>query len=154
MLEELRGHVFVNRIGLCEFQRHGKHREAIESHPGGSVRLLEESASWQRLRTIENADVIKPEETAGEKIVAFGVLAIHPPGKVEQQLLEHAFKKRGVALAAWPSHLVNAPTRPCVHGRIHIAEGELISRNLAIGMHVPFTQEKIELLLREVRIDF
>src|SRR5439155_1209136 len=47
MLEEFRGHVFVNRIGLCEFQRHGKHREAIESHPGGSVRLLQESASWQ-----------------------------------------------------------------------------------------------------------
>src|SRR6266487_127913 len=68
MFEEFRGHVFVNRVGLCEFQRHGKHREAIESHPGGSVRLLEESASWQRLRTIEYADVIEPEETAREKI--------------------------------------------------------------------------------------
>src|SRR5438876_8306391 len=104
MLEELRGHVFVNRIGLCEFQRHGKHREAIESHPGGSVRLLEESASWQRLRTIEYPDVIEAEEAAGEKIVAFGVLAVHPPGKVEQQLLEYAFEKCRVSLAARPSH--------------------------------------------------
>src|SRR6266498_5610236 len=113
MLEEFRGHVFVNRIRLRE-----------------------------------------SEEAAGKEVVAFGVLAIHPPGKVEQQLLEHAFKKCGVALAAWPSHLVNAPSRPCVHGRIHIAEGELISRNLAIGVHVPFAQKEIELLLGEMRIDF
>src|SRR6266480_4506033 len=154
MLEELRGHVFVNRIGLCEFQRHGKHREAIKSHPGGSVRLLEESASWQRLRTIENADVIEPEETAGEKIVTFGVFAVHPPGEIEQQLLECAFKKSAITLPARTSHLVNAPGGPGVDGRIHITKSKFVSRHLAVWVHVPFAQEKIELLLREVRIDF
>src|SRR5205823_13009625 len=105
MFEELRGHVFVYRIGLREFQRHGKHGEAIKSHPRGAVRLLEKSAGRQRFRAVENADVIEPEETARKEVVAFGVFAVHPPGEVEQQLLEHAFKKRGVALAAWPSHL-------------------------------------------------
>src|SRR5213594_1392152 len=154
MFEELRGHVFVNRICSCEFQRHGKHREAIESHPGGSVRLLEESASWQRLRTIENADVIETEETAGEKIVAFGVFAVHPPGEIEQQLLECAFKKSAITLPARTSHLVNAPGGPGVHGRIHITKSKFVSRHLAVRVHVPFAQEKIELLLREVRIDF
>ena len=154
MLEEFRGHVFVNRIGLCEFQRHGKHREAIESHPGGSVRLLEESASWERLRTIENADVIETEETAGEKIVAFGVFAVHPPGEIEQQLLECAFKKSAITLPARTSHLVNAPGGPGVDGRIHITKSKFVSRHLAVRVHVPFAQEKIELLLREVRIDF
>src|SRR5256885_8246474 len=131
MFEEFRGHVFVNRIGLCELERHGKHREAIKSHPGGSVRLLEESASWQRLRTIENADVIEPEKTAGEKIVAFGVFAVHPPGEIEQQLLECAFKKRGVPLAARTSHLVNAPGGPSVDMRNNITNSKFVSRHVS-----------------------
>src|SRR5438128_12331464 len=116
MFEEFRGHVFVNRIGLCEFQRHGKHREAIESHPGGSVRLLEASPSWQRLRTIENADVIETEETAGEKSVACGVFAVHPPGQIEQQLRECAFKQSSITLPARTCPLVNTPGAASVGG--------------------------------------
>ena len=81
MLEEFRCHVFVNRIGLRQFKRHGKHREAVETHPGCAVRLLQKSSGRQRLRSVEHADVIEPEETAGEKIVAFRVFAIHPPGE-------------------------------------------------------------------------
>src|SRR5213592_3544791 len=154
MLEEFRGHVFVNRIGLCEFQRHGKHREAIESHPRSAVRLLQKSAGRQRFGAVENADVIESEETAGEKIVAFGVFAVHPPGEVEQQLLECAFKKSSITLPARTSHLVNAPGRPRMHGRIYIAKSKFVSRHLAVRVHVPFAQEKIELLLCEVRIDF
>src|SRR5207247_9566386 len=118
------------------------------------VRLLEESASWQRLRTIENADVIEPEETAGEKIVAFGVFAVDPPGEVEQQLLECAFKKSPITLPARTSHLVNAPGGPGVDGRIHITKSKFVSRHLAVRVHVPFAQEKIQLVLREMRIGF
>src|SRR5438552_5211419 len=154
MLEEFRGHVFVYWIGLREFQRHGKHCEAIKSHPGSTVRLLQKSTGRQRFRAVENADVIEPEKTAGEKIVAFGVFAVHPPGEVEQQLLECAFKKSAITLPARTSHLVNAPGSRGVDGRNHITKSEFVSRHLAVRVHVPFTQEKIELLLREVRIDF
>src|SRR5207248_11536673 len=52
------------------------------------------------------------------------------------------------------SHLVNAPGGPGVDGRIHITKSKFVSRHLAVRVHVPFAQEKIELLLREVRIDF
>src|SRR6266487_3366037 len=97
MLEEFRGHVFVYWIGLREFQRHGKHGEAIKSHPRSAVRLLQKSTGRQQFRAVENADVIEPEKTAGEKIVAFGVFAVHPPGEIEQQLLECAFKKSGIS---------------------------------------------------------
>src|SRR5438045_9076025 len=148
MLEELRGHVFVNRIGMCEFQRHGKHREAIESHPGGSVRLLEESASWQRLRTIEHADVIEPEETAGEKIVAFGVFAVHPPGEIEQQLLECAFKKSAITLPARTSHLVNAPGGPGVDGRSHVTKSRFVSGHLAVRVRVHVVLAKVALAIQ------
>src|SRR5437899_13017951 len=154
MLEELRGHVFVYWISLREFQRHGKHGEAIKSHPRSAVRLLQKSTGRQRFRAVENADVIEPEETAGEKIVAFCVFAVHPPGEVEQQLLECAFEKSAITLAARTSHLVNAPRRPGVNRRIHVTKRKFVSRDLSVRVHVPFAQKQIELLLREVRIDF
>src|SRR5207302_9991246 len=128
--------------------------EAIKSHPRSAVRLLQKSAGRQRFGAVENADVIEPEKTAREKIVAFVVFAVHPPGEVEQQLLECAFKKSAITLPARTSHLVNAPGRPGVDGRIHITKSKFVSRHLAVRVHVPFAQEKIELLLREVRIDF
>jgi hypothetical protein len=84
MLEEFGGHVFVNGIGLSQFKRHGKHCEAVESHPSCAVRLLQKSTGRQRLRSIEHTNVIESEEASGEEIIAFRVLAIHPPGKVEQ----------------------------------------------------------------------
>src|SRR5207244_9126663 len=97
---------------------------------------------------------IETEETVGEKIVAFGVFAVHPPGEIEQQLLECAFKKSPITLPARTSHLVNAPGGPGVDGRIHITKSKFVSRHLAVRVHVPFAQEKIELVLREMRIDF
>src|SRR6266487_4650867 len=133
MLEELRGHVFIHWIGLRELQRHGKHGEAIKSHPRSTVRLLQKSAGRQRFRAVENADVIEPEKTAGEKIVAFSVFAVHPPGEVEQQLLECAFKKSAITLPARTSHFVNAPGRPRMHRRIHITKSKFVSRHLPIG---------------------
>ena len=126
---------------MREFERHREHREAIEAHPGRAVGLLEKSAGRQRLGAIEDADVIQPEETAGEKIVAFGVFAVHPPGEIEQQLLEGAFEKSAIALPARPGHLVNAPGRPGVDRRIHVAKGKFVGRNLAVRVHVPFAQE-------------
>src|SRR5215467_8279149 len=154
MLEEFGRQVFVNRIGLGQFKRHGKHREAVETHPGGAVRLLQKSSGRQRLRSVEHTNVIEAEEATREKIVAFGVLAIHPPGKVEQQLLEHAFEKRSVPLATRSRHLVYAPRRPRVHGRIHVTKRKLISGNLPVWMHVPFAQKQKQLVLRKMWIDF
>ncbi len=56
----------------------------------------------------------------------------------------------------WPrgaGHLVNAPAGPGVHRRIDVAEGELVGRDLPVGMHVPFAQNRISLLLGELGID-
>src|SRR5438128_9651850 len=152
MLEELRGHVFVYWIGLREFQRHGKDGEAITSHPRSAVRLLQKSTGRQRFRAVENADVIEPEETAGEKIVAFGVFAVHPPGEVEQQLLECAFKKSAITLPTRTSHLVNAPGGPGVDGRMHITNSQSVSRHLSVRVHVPFAHQEIEPLPAELPI--
>ena len=52
---------------------------------------------------IEDADVVEAEEAALEDVVALGVLAVDPPGEVEQQLLEDALEEDAVARAACAS---------------------------------------------------
>ena len=70
VLEELRRHVLVGRLGLGELERHREHRRAEEGHPRRAVGLLEVAARRQRLRAIEHADVVEAEEAAGEEVVA------------------------------------------------------------------------------------
>ena len=53
----------------------------------------------QRRAAVEDADVVQPEEAALEDVVALGVLAIDPPGEVEQQLVEDALQEGAVARA-------------------------------------------------------
>ena len=154
VLEELRGHVLVHRIGLGQLQRHREHRRAEEGHPGGAVGLLEEVARPQRLRAIEDADVVEPEEPAREQVSPRRVLAVDPPGEVEEQLLEHPREKSAIALAVGADgDLVDAPGGPGVHRRVHVAEGVLVGRELAVRVHVPLARQQDELLLGEARID-
>ena len=48
-------------------------------------------------RAVEDADVVEPEEAALEDVAALGVLAVHPPGEIEQQLVEDALEELAVA---------------------------------------------------------
>src|SRR4029077_13021770 len=98
-------------------------------------------------RAVEDADVVETEEPAGEEVLAFGVLAIHPPREVEQQLLKRPLEEQAIALPSRAGHLVDAPARPRVYGRVDVAEGELVRRNLSVGVHVPLAQQQHELLL-------
>ena len=56
-------------------------------------------------------------------------------------------------MAARPGHFVNAPHCPGMNRWIDVAKRKLVGRNLAVRVHVPFAQEKIELLFGEMRID-
>src|SRR4029077_20779459 len=109
-----------------------------------AVGLLEGSAGRQRARTVEDADVVEPEEAATEESATVDVLAIDPPGEVEDALLEHAREERQVARTALRGHLVDAPRRPGVHRRIHVSEGELVGGKLPPRLHVPLEQEEHE----------
>jgi hypothetical protein len=90
---------------------------------------------------------------AGENVPALDVLAIDPPGEVDQQLLETALQETEIARAFAPGDLVHPPAGPRVHGRIHVAEIPLVGRNLSVRMHVPFAQHQLELGLRELGVD-
>ena len=154
VLEKFAGHVFVGRILARKFQRDGQHVQAIHPHPAGAVGLLEVPARGQRLRAVKHADVVEAQESALKYVHAVGILAIHPPGEIQQQFVEDALEKAAVGAPADALlDLVHAPRRPGVHRRIHVAERPLVGRQLPVRMHVPFAQQQDELLLGKIRID-
>ena len=71
-----------------EFHGEFQHVLAEEGHPGRAVRLLQVAAGGQRGAAVEDADVVEAEEAALEDVLAEAVLAVHPPGEVQQQLVE------------------------------------------------------------------
>ncbi len=88
VLEKLRGDVLGGRIEARQLDGHGQHHGAVEGHPGGAVGLLQHAAAGQRPRAVEDPDVVQAQEAAGKQVLAAGVLAIDPPGEVDQELLE------------------------------------------------------------------
>ncbi len=57
------------------------------------------TAIRQRRASVEDADVIKTEKAALENISSLGVLAVHPPGKGDEQFVENGFEKSAIAFA-------------------------------------------------------
>ena len=104
--------------------------------------MLQRPAGGKRGAAVKNADVIQAQEAAFKNIGPFGVLAVHPPGKVHEQLVKHPLQETHIRLALEPLiDLEHAPGRPGVDRRIHIAERPLICGNLPVRMHIPFPQE-------------
>ena len=137
-----------------QFQRDAQHVERVHGHPAGAVGLLQAAAVGQGLAAVEDADVVQPQEATLEDVGAFHVLAVHPPGEVEQQLVEDALQEGKVgAAAALLFDLIDAQRRPGVHGRVDVVERPLVGRQLSVGMHVPLAQEQHQLLLGEVGVD-
>jgi hypothetical protein len=50
------------------------------------------SPGGQRGAAVEDADVVEPEEAPLEDVLAETVLAVDPPGEVQEQLLEAALE--------------------------------------------------------------
>ena len=154
VFDELECHVRVVRIGHRQLGGDFQHVLAEQRHPGGAVGLFQIAAGRQRRAAIEHADVVQPEEAALEDVASRTILAIDPPGEVEQQLLEAALEPLLVSLALLPFlQAVREDRRPGVDRRIDVAEIPLVGRNLAVGVHVPLAQHQLQLLLAEIRID-
>ena len=151
VLEELGRDIFVSRIRPRELERHAEEIEAKHPHPARAIALLEITAARQRRAAIEDADVVEAEKSALENVAAGRVLAIHPPGEVDQQLVEDRFQKRAIGRALLALfHFVNTPRRPGEHRRVDVAEVPLVGGHLAVRVLVPFAEREIDLLLREV----
>ena len=92
--------VFVFPILGRQFQRDDGHVQGEHRHPASGVSLLERVAGWQRMGAVEHRDVVQPQKAALEHVVAVAVLAVDPPGVVEQQLVKHSLQEVQIALAA------------------------------------------------------
>src|SRR5262249_46278192 len=121
MLEKFTGNIFVGMIVTRQFKRNSEHIETVHAHPTRAVRLLDVAPGRQRCGAIKDANIVQTQDAAFEDMVALGVFTVDPPVKIEQQLVEDAFKKGAVEL---PPHtfldLVHAPRGPGVYRRVDI----------------------------------
>ena len=121
-----------------------QHHRCEEGHPRGAVGLLQVAAGWQRAAAIEDADVIQAEEPSREYVVAIDILAVHPPGEIQRELLEAELEEGQVAA---PAELlvvaVNSPDRPRVNRRIDVGEVPFVGRHLAVWMQIVVTKEQL-----------
>ena len=86
----LDSNAFIGGIFNRDFKRdhgelQGKHR-----HPAGRIGLLQRIAWRQRLGAVVHRDIVKPEKPPLKYVHASGILAVDPPGMVQQQLVQHA----------------------------------------------------------------
>src|SRR4026208_419976 len=111
------------------------------------------TASRKGLTSIENTNIVEPQEAALKNVQSFRILSIDPPCKVEHQFVEHSLQKRPVSTAMlFLIYLINTPGCPCKHRWIDISKRPFIGGHLSIRMLIPFTAEQEQLLLGELGI--
>src|ERR1051325_9779023 len=109
------------------------------------------AAGRQWCTAIKNSDVIETEKAALKDVHPVRVFTIHPPGEVQEQLLEDSLKEDRVAdSTSLLLDLVNAPGGPRVNWRIHSAKRPLVCSQLSVRVHVPLAQHQHELLFRKL----
>src|SRR4029434_1941192 len=97
----------------------------------------------KRLAAVEDADVVQTEKTALKDVSSLGILAIHPPGEIQQQFLKNPLEKFAVGLAAALFfNFVNAPCRPGVDRRVNVAERPFVRRRLGLAVAVTLTRSR------------
>src|SRR6266403_3242998 len=93
VLKELGCNVLIHPVVWCELERDAHQVQRIHSHPTGAVGLVDVSARGQLAAAVEHPNVVQSEEPALEDVAAFSVLAIHPPGEVQHQLMEDSLQE-------------------------------------------------------------
>src|SRR5207237_3593908 len=136
MFPELAGHIFVTGIFFSQLQCDGEQVQRIHRHPTCAVRLFNVTASGQGRAAVEYADIVQPKEAALKDVHALSIFAVYPPGEIQHQLMKDTLQEGAIALAlTLLVNFVDAPCRPGMNWRIHIAECPFIGWNLAVWMH-------------------
>ncbi len=129
------------------------HVLAEEGHPRRAVRLLQVAARGKRGAAVEDADVVQAEEAPFEDVLAEPVLPVHPPGEVQQQLVERRLEEIDVHVAAQGLlGAVQEERREGVDRGVHVAEVPLVGGHLPAGVQVDTAQHQFHLLLGEVGV--
>ena len=119
---ELGCHILIRRVGSRDLESHVHEVQGIHGHPAGAVSLFDVSARRQLSAPVEYADVVEPQKTALEDVVALGVLAVHPPRKVQEQFVEDPLQEQDVSLSFHPFfEMIDLQGCPGMYRRIYIA---------------------------------
>src|SRR5207249_8677739 len=119
-----------------------EHIQAVHAHPGSAIRLLKMTSRWQGCTAVEDADVVQSQEATLKDVVSLAILAIDPPGEIEQEFVEDPLQEAAIGLSGRAFlDFIHTPCRPGMNGRVHISERPLVGGKLTIGMHIPLTQE-------------
>ena len=154
LLESLNGDVLVVLVFDRQFERHHRHVQREHRHPSGGVRLLQAVARRQRLRPVDDRDVVEAEKAAFEDVLTVGILTVDPPGVIQQQLMKDPLQETAIALAALhPFRAEGLERAERVDRRIDIAEVPLVRRDLAVRVQITIAQHQLDLVLGEVDID-
>ena len=86
VLDELDDHVLVGAV-IAQLDCDLQHVLAEQRHPGGAVRLLQVAAGRQRALRSKTPMLSRPRKPPSKTFLP-SVLAIHPPGEIQQQFLE------------------------------------------------------------------
>src|SRR5437588_8081915 len=113
MLEEFAGDIFISRIFFRKLKCDRQHVQTIHAHPTGAVGLLEVASGGKRRRTVKNPDVVEAKESTLKNICAVRILAVHPPGKIEEQLVKNFFQEPAIGHTTHAAlDFVHAPGSP------------------------------------------
>ena len=154
LLVGLHGDVLVVPVFGRQFERHHRHVEREHRHPAGGVGLLQAVARRQRLRPVDDRDVVEAEEAAFEDVLAVGILAVDPPGVIQQQLVKDPLQETAIALAALhPFRAEGLERAERMDRRVDIAEVPLVGRDLAVRVQITIAQHQLDLVLGEVDVD-
>src|SRR3954471_24622813 len=96
MLHKPESDILVHRVVLRQNERDLQHVLAVKSHPSCTVRLVEVTPCGKGSTSIEDANVVEPEESTGKNILPLRVLSVDPPVEVLHQALERSFQEAHV----------------------------------------------------------
>src|SRR5262245_54540661 len=99
MLKEFAREIFIDVILNGQLQGHGQHVEREHRHPACAVCLFDDSSGGQRGAAVKDANVVQSQKAALEHVIAKGILAVNPPGKIHEQLMKLSLQESAVPFA-------------------------------------------------------
>ena len=154
VLEKLARDILINPVLPGQHESDPHQVQRVHRHPRRAIGLVERAAGRQRLAAVKQRDVVQAQEATLEDVAVIRVLAVHPPGEVEHQLVKNTLQKLAVAGARQLTFKAkDAQRRPGMDRRVHVAERPLVGRQLPVGMHVPFARHDQQLRLGKLQVD-
>jgi hypothetical protein len=99
MFDKLGRHIGVAGIVRRQLNGNLEHILTEHSNPGRGVRLLQIAAAGHGRAAVEHTYVVQSQEASLENILAKAVLAVHPPGEVQHQLVKTSLEEIQVAFS-------------------------------------------------------